>query len=190
MTDRELDRRIAELYAREALSEEALERMLSASARRPRRPAALWALAAAILLGAALVPLVGPRLVERDPARVTRAVAAEILRHDARHEPLDVESGDVAVLRASMRRLDFALVEPRALEAKGWRLLGARYCSIRGRLAAQLRLRDASGTLVNLYQCPARERLRRVESGAVVVGGSRVVFWKEGSVLLGMAEVG
>ncbi len=128
--------------------------------------------------------------MERDPARVTRAVAAEILRHDARHEPLDVESGDVAVLRASMRRLDFALVEPRALEAKGWRLLGARYCSIRGRLAAQLRLRDASGTLVNLYQCPARERLRRVESGAVVVGGSRVVFWKEGSVLLGMAEVG
>lgn len=62
---------------------------------------------------------------------------------------LDVRTSDVEVLQKSMGRLDFDLVLPEALTA-GHELLGGRYCTLAGKLAAHLRLEDEGGTDSNL----------------------------------------
>jgi hypothetical protein len=190
--ENDLDRRLAEFYAEESLSRETLERLLAeAEAPRTRRPWLRWgAAAAALLLGAALFRIVDMRLVERDPVRLSRAVASEILGHDRRKEPIDFPAASFDALQGAMPKLDFALVEPRRLKEEGLRLVGARYCSIRGGLAAQIKLRGANGEIRNLYQAPIRPRLRALAGGEIDVDGARVTIWREGNVMLGMARGG
>jgi len=54
---------------------------------------------------------------------------------------LDIDARDMDTLQSGMQRLDFDLSIPDALAA-GYELLGGRYCTIGGQLAAHLRLEN------------------------------------------------
>src|SRR5262249_11862279 len=136
MIERDLQSVLAAHYEGESLSADALERLLVAAERsaargrnvRPRFRAVLAA-AASLLLAALALSLVAPRLVERDPARVTRAVAAEILDHERAGMPVQFSAESAQKLRAEMTRLDFRIEEPRRIAREGATLVGARYCT-------------------------------------------------------------
>ena len=68
------------------------------------------------------------------------------------------------------------------------RLLGARYGSIGGRLAAQLYLEDDDGEAVTLVQTALVAELEEIEWAELRAGGLRVDLWKEDGVFLAMAR--
>ena len=144
-----------------------------------------WLTAAALCLFAAGAWIV---LSDRGAGAVTRVIADEIaMNHNKR---LDVEfvSTSYAELRRAMDRLDFSLVEPRRSDAEGWRLAGARYCSIRGQLAAQLRLETDDGEIVTLYQTAWTDDLNGLDGRQIGAGGLAVELWQEDGVFLGLAR--
>ena len=192
MTDRDLDRAVAEHYAGESLPPETLERLLAQAERarsgggRRRVLTAVLALAATVVLGVALGRTLRTQREDRDPTLLARAVAAEILSHEEAGRPVQYRGASLELLQGEMPKLDFRLAAPRRLEREGFAPVGARYCSLRGGLAAQIRLRDAAGRFRNVYLCPVRARLAALAVGEVHLDGSRVVLWKEGGLLYGM----
>jgi len=195
MIENDLRRALVQHYESESLPDGSLERLLAqaeraasghARTRALRMP--LLAAAAGLVVAVSVGRFVAMRLTDRDPARVTRAVAAEILDHDRGGKPVQFAESSVDALRRDMPRLDFRLTAPRRLENERLSLVGARYCTIRGGVAAQIRFRDDAGRIRNLYLCPARSRLRNVAEGEVEVDGARVVIWREGDLVFGMAR--
>ena len=111
-----------------------------------------------------------------------RAVAREIALNHAKAYPPDFVSGSYDELAGRMAKLDFRLSRP---DRDVGTLLGARYCSLQGRVAAQLRLRDDDGRPCTLYEVRA---LDGVEPGEYSVSGLSIRLWREGDLLYGLAR--
>jgi len=116
-----------------------------------------------------------------------RLVAQEIAIHHVKDEPVEFAAQDFAAVARQMTVLPFELRAPRRLEPE-CRPIGARYCSVLGQTAAQVRLRDPSGHLLTLYETAAGERLRTLPEGDVNVAGVRVRVWQEDGILFCLAE--
>ena len=142
-------------------------------------------LAATVLLAFGF-GLLGQRSQER--ANRVGVLAAEIALNHHKALALDVETPSYDELRQAMPQLDFTPVAPDSLHGSAYELLGARYCSIGGSIAAQLRLRDASGRRATLYELRAPEIARGIERAETEVDGLRVSLWREGGLLLGLAR--
>jgi hypothetical protein len=115
-------------------------------------------------------------------------VAEEIsLNHHKRLDP-EFRSADITELATSMDRLGFTLVLPARVAESGTRPVGARYCSLRGRSAAQVQLTDDRGRRHTLYEVPPAGDLERVKSGSIEIDGLEVSFWREKGLVFGWAE--
>jgi hypothetical protein len=101
---------------------------------------------------------------------------------------LDMEflAEDYSTLQAQMSRLDFALAPPSNLAASSLHVVGARYCSIQGQLAAQIRARDPAGFVYTLYETKLTDKLRAV-AVEVKTDGVRIRLWRENGLFYGLA---
>ncbi len=121
-------------------------------------------------------------------ARLARTVAEEIAVCHSEESGSELIASDTGSLRDAMDELDFALVDARRLEGLGLRLVGGRYCTIQGNLAARLRLESASGKTVALIQTPLVEKLSKLPPRELQLGGLRIAFWQEEGLLLAMVR--
>jgi hypothetical protein len=179
---------IRAFYEGQRLPEESLERLrgLARVSRAPvgRRGLLKIGLAASVILAAVAILLSGRR------GDVTAEVAREIARNHQRGLDPEFLTASYEEAAARMARLDFRIKVPRHPQAEGLRIVGARYCSLRGCVAAQLRLVGADGRSRTLYQvrdCPAFDGVlaTRIDVEAVAVD-----LWREGGLLLGLASTG
>lgn len=179
MSQHNLDDQLREHYARKQLDAVKLRALEAQLACAPRRWAA-WGWAAA---AAAACVLVFWGLSAREG--LAGALADEIARnHD---EDLTIECRRYSRLLERMPRLDFDLREPRNLP-QGLQLVGARYCSLQGRIAAQIKLVDEQGRRHTLYEVRDGERFRGLEECSVPREGLRIRFWREDGLVLGLAS--
>lgn len=82
-------------------------------------------------------------------------IADEVSRNHLKLKPLEVSSNRLSDLSNYFTQIDFKLVRTKILSDPNWELLGARYCSIQGVTAVQLRLKNRqTGTIETLYQAP------------------------------------
>lgn len=192
MTDRNLSDHIKEHYVRQQPRAEKLEQWLAqynaveraGAMRRRRMP---YGIAAALALLAVIVSVPAWRAVV--VSDWTTRAALEVALNHRKHLAPEFEASDYDALRAAMDKLDFGLVAPQELPEPGLRVTGARYCSIQGNLAAQIKLRDPHGVEYTLYQThlepdadlPPTER-------EFVIDGVRIRQWQEGGVFLAFAE--
>ncbi len=116
------------------------------------------------------------------------AIAQEIARNHHKRADVEFTAATFADLRGQMDRLDFTPVEPADLKARGFRLLGGRYCSIQGQLAAQIKLADPAGQVHTLYETRLNETFGAALEGEVDVNGVRVHLWQEVGLLVGLAS--
>ena len=122
-------------------------------------------------------------------ADVSTRVAAEIARNHQKHADVAVESTRYEQFRDVFEKLDFAVVAPHSSRMQGLSLVGARYCSVQGHVALQMRLQDEQGERVTLYQVRAADTFSEIDDGDVVdVLGLHVELWRENGVLLGLAR--
>jgi len=144
-----------------------------------------WGIAAGAALLLALATWIGLQPV--DPARLLQAVAEEVaLDHTSALAP-DVVASSFAELAGRLERLDFT---PRGSNRTSDLVLdGVRYCSIQGQIAAQIQLHDArTGRRVTLHQTRATPRLEALEPAEIEVAGTRVEIWREGGLVLALAQ--
>tara|TARA_B100000959_G_C14988095_1_gene626505 strand:+ start:500 stop:1078 length:579 start_codon:yes stop_codon:yes gene_type:complete len=101
----------------------------------------------------------------------------------------EIVSSSFKQVRQYFSKLDFLPVHSKALPAAEWELIGGRYCSLKNKLAAQLRLRDKkSGDVLTWYQLSNKNDLIHVsETYDVFKDGMRVKIWEENGIIHGLA---
>ena len=89
-----------------------------------------------------------------------------------------------------MDRLDFKLAPIKDLPGK-FSLLGGRYCSIQGKLAAQLKVKDiVSGNIATLYVTTSTDKLEKIANQQVVFDNVTIRMWQDGKNFYGLATDG
>lgn len=117
---------------------------------------------------------------------LAQSVSREIAMNHRKQLNLEFSARDYAALQAQMGKLDFALAPPSNPAASSLHVVGARYCSIQGQLAAQIRVRDSAGTVYTLYETRLTDKLRAV-SGEVKTEGVGIRLWSEEGLFYGLA---
>jgi len=195
MTD--LDQRIRAYYGGQTLSPEVHARLSAmVSAGLPRRDRDRWnrlrmgAVAAFLLaVTASILWIAGPgRHRGQSPEEIAGVLARQAaLCHNGKHQ-LEFRAGTTADLTARMKSLDFTLVEPEIMKKANMRVVGARYTTLDGALAAQVSYVDAGGEPCTLYVMRAVDRLAAVPDVEQQLDGTRVTIWREKGLLMILAR--
>jgi len=144
------------MLEQEALTERELANLqiLPQRVSRPRWPtSAKWTAAGFGGMAAAFVLAFVILLAQLEPPKdVRQRIADEVLTNHLHIKPLDVETGSMTRIQAFFNRLDFKPYLAAQLGKNGLTLIGGRYCTIQGAIAAQLRFKTPEGDIVTHYQ--------------------------------------
>ena len=119
---------------------------------------------------------------------LTQLVAQEITLNHNKLLNLDFNETNVLTLSSLMQKLDFQLVESGHISLRGLDVVGARYCSIQGNIAAQIRMKNEAGKLFTLYQTKLTHLLEESPEDDQTVGQVNVKQWQENGLFFGLAE--
>ncbi len=116
-------------------------------------------------------------------------VATEIAYNHSKRMELEVVTNQLVSVKTYLSELDFNLIKSDKSKQSGWELLGGRYCSIQGKLAAQLRVKqDSSSDYQTFYQAIIPDGFELPNNSySTWVEGTFVELWIEDGVLLGLA---
>lgn len=149
-----------------------------------------WRLPQAALSACLLILAVG-LWTSISPANNNRDIVEEIASNHLQPLHLDVGSSSLEEVGRNLSHLSFSLVNSVRLESKQWKLLGGRYCTIQGQLAAQLKLLNKqSQKIVTLYQSaiPPKSGHSFNEKTLRSDAGVEVSIWWEDGVMLALAQ--
>ena len=80
-------------------------------------------------------------------------IGSEVAKNHINLKPLEIQTSSIQEIRGFLTKLDFLPIESVLLKGGTKNLIGGRYCSIQGVIAAQLRLKDSkTGQVQSLYQ--------------------------------------
>lgn len=80
-------------------------------------------------------------------------IGSEVAKNHINLKPLEIQTSSIQEIRQFLTKLDFSPIESVLLKGGTKNLIGGRYCSIQGVIAAQLRLKDSkTGQVQSLYQ--------------------------------------
>ncbi len=102
---------------------------------------------------------------------------------------VEVVSSDYAELSGMLNKLDFELTSPDSPFTKNYELIGGRYCSIQGELAAQLKLKHRDNdTISTLYAAKLNPELSKVKLTTKGTDTTSIKLWKSDKLFYGLAE--
>ncbi len=137
------------------------------------------------LVGAQLTHVLQlPFLQEELIVRVAQEVA---LNHNKRLAS-EFVTHNYSQLAATMDKLDFIIKSPEQLKYSGYQLLGARYCSIQGHIAAQIKLVDSKGELMTLYVTRLNDALATLQNQSQQYEKLLIKNWHEGGLFYSLAS--
>ena len=187
-----MDDAIRDYYRSKTLSVDRVEAILrsssasSSSTRRGRRRAGrlYWISGIAATLA---VGLLGAHL-----ALVRATLADSVLREVAMNHQkglaVEVAADRYDHVQEKLDRLGFSVQPGDDALLSGYDLVGGRYCSIQGGIAAQLKVRDRkTGGLLTLYVTDLTETLDDIGPGGRVFDGVRIRLWTEDSRFFALA---
>lgn len=119
---------------------------------------------------------------------LTKVVAKEIALNHNKRLNVEFSARDYMELRKKMGKLDFPTIASVRLQRGQYQLVGGRYCSIQGQLAAQIKLKDNKGRVHTLYQTPDTNTLAGLAEGERQVDGLRISLWREAGLVFGLAS--
>ncbi|MCF6282585.1 MAG: hypothetical protein L3J28_10345 [Candidatus Polarisedimenticolaceae bacterium] len=122
---------------------------------------------------------------------IREQVAEEIAYNHSKQMALEIISDDLKAVGAYLSELDFTLIDSTRVGQIAQRLLGGRYCTIQGKLAAQLRIKSSNSTSTHTYYqaiIPENFNLDGT-TYSTWIKGINIELWVEDGVLLGLAGV-
>ena len=186
-----LDQGIKHYYQTQLLSEEKLDKLANLSETVNSRPAHLnryrYAIAATFLLfTVSSVFLIHTQsgLHEQLNTRVAKEISLNHNKQLASEYSLTEFDG----LNKVMDKLDFELKAPSRLISLGYRILGARYCSIQGQIAAQIKLENKQERTLTLYVTQRNKELASLSNQVQQSGSVTIQTWLEGDLFFGLAD--
>lgn len=115
-------------------------------------------------------------------------IAKEItLNHHKELQP-DYFDTNVNNLQIKMPKLDFKIINSEKLNLLSAKLLGARYCSIQGNIAAQLKYLGADNKKITIYQTRVDHLSKIITPGEYYKDNVKIKLWVEDNVLFGLAQ--
>ncbi len=154
-----------------------------------------WGIAAAVVAVAAFAWSVAQHRVPMPSVEVHQHIADEVATNHVKLKPLEVSADDMSEVREFFGPLGFELVESSLFEETPWRMMGGRFCTIRGEAAAQLRMRGPHGRVQTVYQVSydsdSHRSMPDVMRGEVPIKlyshGLEVRLWRERGLLFAAA---
>jgi len=122
-----------------------------------------------------------------DSSQLDQRVANEIAMNHSKAFKVEYPTGDFLALNGVMNKLDFQIVFPKAIRQMNLQVLGARYCSIQGMIAVQIKLKSPDGTRHTLYETRQDGSLDHIRSN-LVVSGTQIRMWNEQGLFMGLAH--
>ena len=119
---------------------------------------------------------------------VSERVAQEVAMNHNKALTVEYQTGSYETLSQQMDKLDFSLRAPSHTSLEGFSLVGGRYCSIQGQLAAQIKLVDSTGQILTLYQTRAEKPLSVVGKEHVQLDQVDIRLWEEQGLLFALAR--
>lgn len=150
------------------------------------------AVAALLLLGLTILAY----FPGNDSEDLPKRLAQEVFTNHVHNHSLDLETQSIEELREGLDRLNFVPVDAIASRDERLTLLGARYCTLQGAIAAQMLFHTPSGARVTRYQAaydPGRfgglpDWDRQQEPVSVRLRGVEVRLWVEQGVVIAEAH--
>ncbi len=123
---------------------------------------------------------------------LSQRIMDEIAYNHQQKMPVEVASASLDDIRGYLDKLTFPLISPSSFDKPDWQLLGGRYCSINGKIAAQLKVQNLTDNHVyTLYQAAIDGKLEKIVGNArttQMIDGIGVSIWQEKGLLLGLAS--
>jgi hypothetical protein len=129
---------------------------------------------------------------------IQEKIAMEVAANHIKLKPLEIETSSIEAIRNYFKKLDFVPVNSQVVSQLGLELIGGRYCSLQGNIAAQLRVRKpGTNTIQTLYQTEYRkdvfENMPTLEEGGkpvdIHVKGVKVTIWVEKGLLFALTDI-
>jgi hypothetical protein len=178
-----LDEQLKSHYEKKHLPGESLDRILDSTESTGHRRIWLTAIATAAVLLIAFGFYEG-NVLKRDLAS---RVFQEIAMNHEKALDIEVASVDYRELQGQMDRIDFE-ISPGTEFTGTYSLIGGRYCSIQGGLAAQLKVKHAgTGIVHTLYVTRLTSTLEPLPEQARNHGNTHIKLWKDGLRLFALA---
>ena len=161
----------------------------------------LWSLLASVLMvGILLVNLVpitnvGSSTGKSQQERIY-AIASEVSYNHLKLKPLEVANSQLTNVTQYFKKLDFNPLASSQVAGLSSRLIGGRYCSIQGNIAAQLRMQDENGTISTLFESRFNAedfgflpKLEAQQDPVIVhVDGQQVDIWVEKGLVMALVS--
>ena len=191
-----MDDSIRDYYRGKALPDDRVEAILTSSSASPSREPAeggtghrrvgrlywLSGIAATLAVGLFGIHLALVR------ATLADSVLREIAMNHRKGLAVEVAADRYDLIQEKLDRLGFPVRPGDAGLLSGYELVGGRYCSINGGLAAQLKVRDRdTADLLTLYVTDLTETLDSIGAGERVFEGMRIRLWTEDSRFFALA---
>lgn len=112
--------------------------------------------------------------------------AEEIAYNHTKRLNVEYLTSDIAELNHKMEKLDFSIINSERLNSYEW--VGARYCSVQGAIAAQIKLKDIKNNICTLYEFKQKDENNFEQPHTYFVSGNKVTIWVESGVIFGLAE--
>lgn len=183
MTD--VDEKLVDYYQSRTLSSNRVEAILDASRSARRwRFAPAYAVAAMFLLAVIVIAHQRSLVTQRTSLALREAAMNHVTKLQ-----LDVEAGGLDSLQQGLSKLPFDIELPDNPVFAKLALLGGRYCTIHGNLAAHLKFSDPqSQQQYSLFVTPYADNLQSMQSDAVEMSGVEVNLWRENDIVYAMAK--
>ena len=180
-----LDQSVNDYYQSKTLYSSKMQAILTQSQRtRWRRKYPAFAVAAMLVV--VLAGTLHQRSLHRQ--RITVALQEAAMNHATRLQ-VDVEAQTIPSLQASLKKLPFDLVLPEGGLYERLALIGGRYCTISGNLAAHLKFADpGTNERYSLFITPVASNINEMVSKPEDVSGVEVKLWQENDVVYALAK--
>jgi len=188
----DIDRSVKTYYEQNQLSDEQLQKLVAmqnkVATAQEQAPPKQWlrhsALAAASIMVAVMLFIIS----SQDDDSIAERVAQEVAMNHNKALAVEYQTDSYADLSQSMDKLDFKLRAPIAALNEGLALIGGRYCSIQGELAAQIKMTDETGGVYTLYQTRSNETLQTINKDRLSLEQVNIQLWQEQGLLFALAE--
>lgn len=140
-----------------------------------------------LCVGYILLMLTNKTYMDENPVTLAAAICKEISMNHHKKFNVEFTANTTAALNAQMKKLDFQILNSERI-GKAFTINGARYCSLRGRVAVQIQLANADGLFFTLYQTKLVPTLAAIHEETVETDDALTIkLWQENGVFFGFA---
>lgn len=178
------EQELIDYYQSQQISNDRLHAILDDTQSVRRNRMVSYALVASVLL-MSMAALVHMNILTTQRTDVVLREAA--LNHSSKLQ-MDAEGQSLVELQNQLQELTFDIKLPASEQFQQLAVIGGRYCTISGNLAAHIKLSNPeTSEQYSLFLTPAAENLKMLESPEVEVFGVDVRLWQENNVVYAFA---